>query len=183
MFTLDFCSSRSNDLENLHSHLLGKSIDSTVTATMTHVEPKRIKRRLLATPPPADSLHRAKLINVALIPIYNHVFMALPVEPQQTAELYKEVLRVLRTKHVDGQTKQKRRLVVKKRLSAGLEMGGGTVLRLHFRAFFGSQIHALVFAVSRSCAPDSFVLTLSLSLFFALVPSQSYLYIHIARRG
>jgi hypothetical protein len=100
MFTLDFCSSRSNVLENLHSHLLGKSIDSTVTATMTHVEPKSIKRRLLATPPPADSLHRAKLINVALLPINNHVFMALPVEPQHSAELYEEVLSFLRTKQV-----------------------------------------------------------------------------------
>jgi hypothetical protein len=37
-------------------------------------------------------LHRATLINVALHPVYNPVFMALLVEPQHTAELHKEVL-------------------------------------------------------------------------------------------
>ncbi len=56
--------------------------------------------------------------------------MALPVEPQRTAELYKDVLNFLRTKQVDGQTKQKRRLVVKTGLSAGLEMGGRNPLVL-----------------------------------------------------
>ncbi len=72
--------------------LLAKSIDSTLTATMAHIEPKAIKRQLLTTTPPTDILHRATLINVALLPVYNHVFMALLLELQHTAELQKEVL-------------------------------------------------------------------------------------------
>jgi hypothetical protein len=91
---------------------------------MAHIEPNVIKRRLLATTPPTDILHKATLINVALVLVYNHDVMALPVAPQHTAELHKEVLSFLRTRQVDGQTKQKRRLVAKKPLSAGLEMGG-----------------------------------------------------------
>ncbi len=59
-----------------------------------------------------------------LVPVYNHVFMALPVEPKHTEPLFSEILRFLWTRQVDGHTKQKRRLVAKKRISAGLEMGG-----------------------------------------------------------
>jgi hypothetical protein len=50
--------------------------------------------------------------------------MALPVEPQHTEELYKEVLSFLWTMQVEGQSKQKRRLVAKERLSPALELGG-----------------------------------------------------------
>jgi hypothetical protein len=57
---------------------LGKDIENTMECTMRNTEPKRIKRRILGTTPPTDLLHRALLINTALIPIYNHIFMALP---------------------------------------------------------------------------------------------------------
>ncbi len=60
----------------------------------------------------------------ALILVYNHVFMALPVESQHTEALFSEILRFLWTKQVDGQTTQKRRLVARKCITAGLEMGG-----------------------------------------------------------
>jgi hypothetical protein len=80
--------------------------------------------RILATAPPGDVLHRATLITTALIPVYNHVFMALPVEPHHTENLFFEILCFLLTKQVDGRTTQKRRLVAKKRNSAVLEMGG-----------------------------------------------------------
>jgi hypothetical protein len=50
--------------------------------------------------------------------------MALPVEPRHTESLFSEILRFLWTKQVDGNTKQKRRLVAKRRISAGIEMGG-----------------------------------------------------------
>jgi hypothetical protein len=50
--------------------------------------------------------------------------MALPVEPKHTEPLFSEISRFFWTKQVDGHTKQKRRLVAKKRISAGLEMGG-----------------------------------------------------------
>jgi hypothetical protein len=50
--------------------------------------------------------------------------VALPVEPRHTEPLFSEILRFLWTKQVDGNTKQKRRLVAKRRISAGLEMGG-----------------------------------------------------------
>jgi hypothetical protein len=88
------------------------------------IDPKVIKRRILATTPPTDILHRAMLINMALIPIYNHVMMALPVGKLYSDELQKEVLKFLWTCQHEGQSKQKRRLVAKNRLGAGLEMGG-----------------------------------------------------------
>ncbi len=42
-------------------------------------KPKLIQRRILATAPPTDVLHRATLINTALVTICNHAFMVLPV--------------------------------------------------------------------------------------------------------
>jgi hypothetical protein len=95
-------------------------MDSTVEVTMAAIEPKLVKRRILATTPPTDVLHRATLVTTALIPVYNHVFMALPVEPRHTELLFSEILRFLWTKQVDGNTKQKRRLVAKRRISAGI---------------------------------------------------------------
>jgi hypothetical protein len=64
------------------------------------------------------------LVTTTLIPVYNHVFMALPVEPPHTENLFSEILRFLWTKQVDGRTAQKRRLVAKQRISAGLDMRG-----------------------------------------------------------
>jgi hypothetical protein len=49
--------------------------------------------------------------------------MALPLEPQYTKELYRKVQCFLLTKQMDGQTRQKRRLVAKSRLVAGVIMG------------------------------------------------------------
>ena len=95
---------------------------------MASINPKGVKRRILATTPPTDILHRATLINVALLPIYNHVFMALPVDRSYTDELQKEIQKFLWTRQLEGQTKQKRRLVAKSRLAAGLEMGGLGIL-------------------------------------------------------
>jgi hypothetical protein len=91
---------------------------------MEAIDPKAIKRRMLAITPPTDMLHRAVLVNVALIPIYNHVFMALPVDKAYIHDLQKEILKFLWTRQLDGHTKQKWRLVAKSRLGAGLEMGG-----------------------------------------------------------
>jgi hypothetical protein len=54
---------------------------------------------------------------------YNHVFKALPTEPQHTKYLYTEIQHFLWTKQVDGQTKQKRRLVARNSLMAGIAMG------------------------------------------------------------
>ncbi len=110
-------------IKHLGLHL-GKTVSSTVTTTMAQIEPKAIKRRILATTSPTDVLHRATLVTTALIPVYNHLFMALPMEPQHTENLFSKILRFLWTKQVNGRTPQKRRLVSKKRISAGLEMGG-----------------------------------------------------------
>jgi hypothetical protein len=72
--------------------------------TMRNTEPKRIKRRILGTTPLTDILHRALLINTALIPIYNHIFMALPVQKEMTKRLHQEILDFLWTKQHDGET-------------------------------------------------------------------------------
>ena len=49
--------------------------------TIEHINPKAIRRRILATTPPTDLLHRATLINRALIPIYNGFPTSLNVVP------------------------------------------------------------------------------------------------------
>jgi hypothetical protein len=95
--------STSSTIKHLGLHL-SKTISSTVTMTMAQIKPKIIKRRILATTPPTDTLHRVTLVTTALIPIYNHAFMALPMEPQHTEPLFSEILRFLWTKQVDGRT-------------------------------------------------------------------------------
>ncbi len=110
-------------IKHLGLHL-GQDIESTVTETMNKIDPKALKRRILATTPPTDLLHRALLIKTALIPIYNHVFMSLPTFEQQSDLLHKEVLNFLWTRQVDGNTVCKRRLVAKNRIPASHEKGG-----------------------------------------------------------
>jgi len=103
---------------------LGESIEATILATMENIEPKRIKRRIMATTPPTDLLHRSVLINTALIPIYNHIFMALPLRNEDTDNLQQEILDFLWTRQRDGETIQKRRLVAKGRIPASHHKGG-----------------------------------------------------------
>jgi hypothetical protein len=56
-----------------HDHIkhlglhLSTTILSTVKVSMSKIEPKLIKRRILATTPPTDTLHRATLVNMALL--------------------------------------------------------------------------------------------------------------------
>jgi hypothetical protein len=97
------CMSTPSTIKHLGLHL-SKTISSTVTMTMAQIDPKAIKQRILATTAPTDTLHRATLVTTALIPVYNHIFMALPVEPQHTEPLFLEILCFLWTKQVDGRT-------------------------------------------------------------------------------
>jgi hypothetical protein len=82
---------------------LGKSIEDTMEATMRNTEPKRIKRKILGTTPPTNILHRALLINTALVPIYNHIF-TLPVRKETMKSLHKKILDFLWTKQQNGDT-------------------------------------------------------------------------------
>ncbi len=103
---------------------LGKSLDDTVEETIRQIRPKAIMKRILATTPPTDILHRATLINAAFLPIYNHVFMAVPVSTEHSEALFKEVTKFLWTRQQEGQTVNKRTRVSKDRVSADIEMGG-----------------------------------------------------------
>ncbi len=91
---------------------------------MRKTEAKHIKRRILATTPPTDLLHRALLINSALIPIYNHIFMALPTQEDHIKDLQQEIIDFLWTRQEEGAKIQKRRLIAKDRISASFEKGG-----------------------------------------------------------
>jgi hypothetical protein len=62
-----------------------------------------------------DALHRATLINAALVPVCNYVFMELPVESQQMELRFSDILQFIWTKQVDARTIQKCRLVAKKK--------------------------------------------------------------------
>jgi hypothetical protein len=103
---------------------LSQTIEETVENTLNKIDLKAAKRRIMATAPPTDMLHRATLINRALTPIYNHVFMALPVQDKDVDPLYKEIQLFLWSKTVNQETVQKRRLVSRKRLSASFDKGG-----------------------------------------------------------
>jgi hypothetical protein len=103
---------------------LGKTMENTVRETLHKIDLKSIKRRILATTPPTDILHRSTLINSAMTPLYNHIFMALPVTEQDLQPLTKEILSFLWTRTVDSETVQKRRLVASKRLAASFHKGG-----------------------------------------------------------
>jgi hypothetical protein len=103
---------------------LSKSIEDTMQETFQKIDLKAIKRRILATSPPSDTLHRATLINSALVPLYNHVLMALPATETDLDPLHREILGFLWTRTSDAVTTQKRRLVAAKRLSASFDKGG-----------------------------------------------------------
>jgi hypothetical protein len=100
---------------------LGKTIEDTIQGTLQKIDVKATKRRILATSPPTDTLHRATLINSALIPLYNHVFMVLPATEADSDTLHKEIPRFLWTRTTDSITTQKRRLVAAKRLPASFD--------------------------------------------------------------
>jgi hypothetical protein len=103
---------------------LAKTIEETTTATMQKIDVKAVKRRILATTPPTDILHRATLINAAMVPLYNHAFMALPITREDTEMIHKEVLSFLWTRTNNSNSIQKRRLVATTRLPASFDKGG-----------------------------------------------------------
>ena len=103
---------------------LGKTLHSTIQHTVEHISPKAIQRRILATTPPTDLLHRALLINTAFLPLYNHVFMAIPIHSKFCDDLFKDVTSFLWTRQKEGQQVQKRILVAKARVAAPPSMGG-----------------------------------------------------------
>jgi hypothetical protein len=76
---------------------LAKTIEDTVRETMQKVDLKAVKRRILATTPPTDNLHRATLINSAMVPLYNHVLMTLPDTETELNPLHEEILSFLWT--------------------------------------------------------------------------------------
>ena len=103
---------------------LGKTLQSTIQHTWEHISPKAIQRRILATTPPTDLLHRSLLINTAFLPLYNHVFMAIPIHSEYCDNLFKNVTSFLWTRQKEGQQIQKRILVAKARVAAPPSMGG-----------------------------------------------------------
>jgi hypothetical protein len=103
---------------------LGPNMQTTLSETLNKIDLKAAKRRILATAPPTDILHRATLINSALIPLYNHVLMALPARETDLQPLCKEIKSFLWTRTENDTTVQKRRLVAAKRPSASFDKGG-----------------------------------------------------------
>jgi hypothetical protein len=70
---------------------LGSTIRNTITETISKIDLKTTRRRILTTAPPTDILHRAILINSALVRLYNHVLMALPATEEDLQPLSKEI--------------------------------------------------------------------------------------------
>jgi len=83
-------------------------------------------------------LHRAILLNVAVQPINNHVFMAMPVQKERIQQIFDEIFSLLWTKRKDGITFFKRKVVARERIFAGHEVGGLDI-RLPTRTIQGFQ--------------------------------------------
>ncbi len=75
---------------------------------MSKIDIKATKRRILATAPPTDMLHKATLINSALTPLYNHVLMALPVTEADLQLLHKDIKSFLWTWTDNAETVKKK---------------------------------------------------------------------------
>jgi hypothetical protein len=103
---------------------LARTIEETIKATVQRIEVKAVKWRILATTPPIDTLHRVTLINAAMVPLYNHALMALPIAQEDTETIRKEILSFLWTRINNSNSIQKRRLVAAKRLPASFDKGG-----------------------------------------------------------
>jgi hypothetical protein len=71
---------------------LSINIQNTIKETISKIDLKTTKRRIMATSPPTEVLHRATLITSAIIPLYNHVLMAIPAREQDLQPLHKEIL-------------------------------------------------------------------------------------------
>jgi len=104
--------------------ILGKTVENSIERTLDKIDPKLVKKRIQATTPPTSMLHRAILINVAIQPIYNHVFMAMPVQQERIQHIFDEIFSLLWTRRKDGITIFKRKVVSKSRIFAGYEVGG-----------------------------------------------------------
>jgi hypothetical protein len=74
---------------------LSTDIQSMIKETLSKIDLKATKRRIMATTPPTDPLHRATLINPAITPLCNHELMALPATEQDLQPLTKEILSFL----------------------------------------------------------------------------------------
>jgi len=83
---------------------IAKTIEETVTQTMQKIEPKAIKRRIMATAHPANMLHKSILLNIAVQPIFNHAFMALPIFDDTVKNLFEEIYKFLWTSQKDNVT-------------------------------------------------------------------------------
>jgi hypothetical protein len=72
--------------------------------TYMYIEPTATKRQIMATTSPTDAIHKATLITTALLPVYNHVLMVLPVEPHHTTQRFNGSFG--RSKWIDKQSKK-----------------------------------------------------------------------------
>jgi hypothetical protein len=66
-----------------------------------------------------------------MTPIYNHVFLAIPVQEKDVETLHKEIQLFIWSKTVNQETVQKRKLISRKRLSASLDKGGLEIQHLN----------------------------------------------------
>ena len=71
-----------------------------------------------------DLFHKRQLIKTVVVPSYNHIYMSLGYCAESGQRLDNQILKLLWTKKINGQIKQGRRIVAKKRINASYEMGG-----------------------------------------------------------
>jgi len=104
--------------------IIGRNIKKTIEATINKINPNAIKKRIMITSTPTSTLHKAILLNRAITPIFNHMFMGLPAWDETAEKMFQDLTRFLWTSTKGGVAQNKRRLIAKNRLCASFEMGG-----------------------------------------------------------
>ncbi len=95
---------------------LGQTQEESAGNILNKIDLKQVSEELWPQLLGINIVHKAMLINRALSLIYNHVFMALPVQEKAV-----EIQLFLSSKTVNQEKIKKRRLVSWKRLSAMLD--------------------------------------------------------------
>jgi hypothetical protein len=103
---------------------LGKTYEISKAASYQAVQDNIRARYLRINSSHVDLFHRRQLIRQTIMPSFNHVFMAFGHCEDTERVLDGMMVNLLWTRSSDGQVKQGRKLVARKRLDASFNMGG-----------------------------------------------------------
>ena len=102
---------------------IADNLSDTIKFSYEVIDVKAIRKKILATSPPTDMLHRSMLVNIALTSLYTHAVMSVPVTQQVTDKLTKLINDFLWTRQEDGRPSKKDVWCQKKELGQVITWG------------------------------------------------------------